>query len=247
MRRTTRSTPRSGTGQGFRGPMVLQRLSQRAFKMATYAVDVRPDEVTGLASAAQRCSALCSARRPPPRTRLPPSRWRLCTPASSASSWQAAIPPCPRALRCAALCFLAPAQATRPPPPLPAPAYQSVGIRESAPCVQILSAYFVLLPLRDEAAVALGTHALPPLFAGSLLCTLLAAPGASAFLSRHAARRERGLQRFYTGLGSSMLGAPRCGCGCAVLSIGAQGRGSRGESGGATLSRGKFAGSLPGL
>ncbi|XP_075111157.1 uncharacterized protein LOC107782156 isoform X4 [Nicotiana tabacum] len=40
----------------------------------------------------------------------------------------------------------------------------------------ILSAYFVVLPLRDEGAISLGLGNLPSLFVGSLLLTLVAAP-----------------------------------------------------------------------
>ncbi|KAJ8537205.1 hypothetical protein K7X08_035606 [Anisodus acutangulus] len=40
----------------------------------------------------------------------------------------------------------------------------------------ILSAYFVVLPLRDEGAISLGLANLPSLFVGSLLLTLIAAP-----------------------------------------------------------------------
>ncbi|CAN4097593.1 unnamed protein product [Withania somnifera] len=40
----------------------------------------------------------------------------------------------------------------------------------------VLSAYFVVLPLRDEGAISLGLGNLPSLFVGSLLLTLLAAP-----------------------------------------------------------------------
>lgn len=42
--------------------------------------------------------------------------------------------------------------------------------------LQILSAYFVVLPLRDEGAISLGLGNLPGLFVGSLLLTLVAAP-----------------------------------------------------------------------
>ncbi|ESQ40446.1 hypothetical protein EUTSA_v10013352mg [Eutrema salsugineum] len=45
----------------------------------------------------------------------------------------------------------------------------------------ILSAYFVVLPLRDEGAISLGLSKLPGLFVGSLLLTLIAAP-ASTFI-----------------------------------------------------------------
>ncbi|KAM0877922.1 hypothetical protein ACQ4PT_035210 [Festuca glaucescens] len=47
----------------------------------------------------------------------------------------------------------------------------------------ILSAYFVVLPLRDEGAISLGLGALPGLFLGSLLLTVLAAPVASLVFS----------------------------------------------------------------
>ncbi|XP_021713656.1 uncharacterized protein LOC110681832 [Chenopodium quinoa] len=40
----------------------------------------------------------------------------------------------------------------------------------------ILSAYFVVLPLRDEGAISLGLSNLPELFIGSLVLTLIAAP-----------------------------------------------------------------------
>ncbi|XP_049409790.1 uncharacterized protein LOC125872998 isoform X2 [Solanum stenotomum] len=40
----------------------------------------------------------------------------------------------------------------------------------------ILSAYFVVLPLRDEGAISLGLGNLPSLFVGSLILTLFAAP-----------------------------------------------------------------------
>ncbi|KAJ0975513.1 hypothetical protein J5N97_017478 [Dioscorea zingiberensis] len=40
----------------------------------------------------------------------------------------------------------------------------------------ILSAYFVILPLRDDGAISLGLSNLPGLFVGSLLLTLIAAP-----------------------------------------------------------------------
>ncbi|KAF3327386.1 TLC ATP/ADP transporter [Carex littledalei] len=40
----------------------------------------------------------------------------------------------------------------------------------------VLSAYFVILPLRDEGAISLGLSNLPSLFAGSLVLTLIAAP-----------------------------------------------------------------------
>lgn len=48
---------------------------------------------------------------------------------------------------------------------------------------QLLGAYFVVLPLRDEAALSLGTGVLPALFLGSLVLTMLAAPASSYLLS----------------------------------------------------------------
>ncbi|KAK7320845.1 hypothetical protein VNO77_30695 [Canavalia gladiata] len=47
----------------------------------------------------------------------------------------------------------------------------------------ILSAYFVVLPLRDEGAISLGLSNLPGLFIGSLVLTLIAAPFSSLIFS----------------------------------------------------------------
>ncbi|KAL0299372.1 UNVERIFIED_CONTAM: hypothetical protein Sradi_6597000 [Sesamum radiatum] len=47
----------------------------------------------------------------------------------------------------------------------------------------ILSAYFVVLPLRDEGAISLGLGKLPGLFVGSLLLTLVAAPVSTLIFS----------------------------------------------------------------
>ncbi|XP_039023419.1 uncharacterized protein LOC120156076 isoform X2 [Hibiscus syriacus] len=47
----------------------------------------------------------------------------------------------------------------------------------------ILSAYFVVLPLRDEGAISLGLSNLPGLFVGSLLLTLIAAPVSTLIFS----------------------------------------------------------------
>lgn len=49
--------------------------------------------------------------------------------------------------------------------------------------IQILSAYFVVLPLRDEGAISLGLGNLPSLFVGSLLLTLVAAPVSTLMFS----------------------------------------------------------------
>ncbi|PKI34437.1 hypothetical protein CRG98_045183 [Punica granatum] len=47
----------------------------------------------------------------------------------------------------------------------------------------ILSAYFVVLPLRDEGAISLGLSNLPGLFVGSLVLTLIAAPVSTLIFS----------------------------------------------------------------
>ncbi|KAK9124698.1 hypothetical protein Sjap_014300 [Stephania japonica] len=47
----------------------------------------------------------------------------------------------------------------------------------------ILSAYFVVLPLRDEGAISLGLTNLPELFLGSLVLTLIAAPVSTLLFS----------------------------------------------------------------
>ncbi|KAH7654033.1 ATP:ADP antiporter AAA family protein [Dioscorea alata] len=49
-------------------------------------------------------------------------------------------------------------------------------VRSSSCFFFILSAYFVILPLRDDGAISLGLSNLPGLFVGSLLLTLVAAP-----------------------------------------------------------------------
>ncbi|XP_022865487.1 uncharacterized protein LOC111385335 [Olea europaea var. sylvestris] len=56
-------------------------------------------------------------------------------------------------------------------------------IYSSASFFFILSAYFVVLPLRDEGAISLGLGALPGLFVGSLLLTLVAAPVSTLIFS----------------------------------------------------------------
>ncbi|KAJ4977774.1 hypothetical protein NE237_008554 [Protea cynaroides] len=47
----------------------------------------------------------------------------------------------------------------------------------------ILSAYFVVLPLRDDGAISLGITNLPELFVGSLVLTLIAAPVSTVIFS----------------------------------------------------------------
>ncbi|KAK3003584.1 hypothetical protein RJ639_019990, partial [Escallonia herrerae] len=65
----------------------------------------------------------------------------------------------------------------------------------------ILSAYFVLLPLRDEGVISLGLGNLPGLFVGSLLLTLVAAPVSTLIFSWPSLPREKGLvliHRFFS-------------------------------------------------
>jgi len=65
----------------------------------------------------------------------------------------------------------------------------------------ILSAYFMVLPLRDEGAISLGLDTLPGLFAGSLLLTVLAAPVASLAFSLPSIPKPRALiliHRFFS-------------------------------------------------
>uniref|UniRef100_A0A2P2KN06 Uncharacterized protein LOC105649197 isoform X3 n=1 Tax=Rhizophora mucronata TaxID=61149 RepID=A0A2P2KN06_RHIMU len=55
--------------------------------------------------------------------------------------------------------------------------HETSALLHSASCFFfILSAYFVVLPLRDEGAISLGLSKLPGLFVGSLFLTLIAAP-----------------------------------------------------------------------
>ncbi|TVU27360.1 hypothetical protein EJB05_29965, partial [Eragrostis curvula] len=66
---------------------------------------------------------------------------------------------------------------------------------------QILSAYFVVLPLRDDGAISLGLDTLPGLFAGSLVLTVLAAPVASLAFSLPSIPKPRALvliHRFFS-------------------------------------------------
>ncbi|MQL92342.1 hypothetical protein Taro_024962 [Colocasia esculenta] len=65
----------------------------------------------------------------------------------------------------------------------------------------LLSAYFVILPLRDEGAISLGLNNLPGLFAGSLLLTLVAAPVTTVIFSLPNVSKGRALvfiHRFFS-------------------------------------------------
>ncbi|KAL5709869.1 hypothetical protein ACHQM5_020503 [Ranunculus cassubicifolius] len=63
------------------------------------------------------------------------------------------------------------------------PHEMSALIHSSTSFFFILSAYFVVLPLRDEGAISLGLTNLPELFVGSLLLTLVAAPVSTLIFS----------------------------------------------------------------
>jgi len=69
----------------------------------------------------------------------------------------------------------------------------------------LLSAYFVVLPLRDEAAISLGTSALPMLFLASLVLTMLAAPASSYLLSYPHLPKGRALVLLYRFFGASLI------------------------------------------
>lgn len=65
----------------------------------------------------------------------------------------------------------------------------------------ILSAYFVVLPLRDEGAVSLGLENLPGLFVGSLFLTLVATPLSTLIFSAPNLSRAKALvliHRFFS-------------------------------------------------
>ncbi|KAL4189887.1 hypothetical protein AMTRI_Chr08g209260 [Amborella trichopoda] len=66
----------------------------------------------------------------------------------------------------------------------------------------ILTAYFVVLPLRDEGAISLGLSNLPGLFAGSLVLTLVAAPISTVIFSLPYLSKGKALliiHRFFSG------------------------------------------------
>ncbi|KAJ1264709.1 hypothetical protein BS78_08G021300 [Paspalum vaginatum] len=69
----------------------------------------------------------------------------------------------------------------------------------------ILSAYFVVLPLRDEGAISLGLDTLPGLFAGSLLLTVVAAPIASLAFSLPSIPKPRALMMIHRFFSISLL------------------------------------------
>ncbi|XP_054797987.1 uncharacterized protein LOC129303021 [Prosopis cineraria] len=69
----------------------------------------------------------------------------------------------------------------------------------------ILSAYFVVLPLRDEGAISLGLSNLPGLFVGSLLLTLTAAPVSTLIFSLPNLSRNKALVMIHRFFGVSLV------------------------------------------
>lgn len=69
----------------------------------------------------------------------------------------------------------------------------------------ILSAYFVVLPLRDEGAISMGLDTLPGLFAGSLLLTVVAAPIASLAFSLPSIPKPKALVMIHRFFSISLL------------------------------------------
>ncbi|CAD7703141.1 unnamed protein product [Ostreobium quekettii] len=69
----------------------------------------------------------------------------------------------------------------------------------------ILFAYNLLLPLRDDAGVSLGTNFLPTLFLMSLGAAVIAAPVAASFVSRPGLAKERAVSQLYYAVGSLLL------------------------------------------
>ncbi|KAL9255939.1 hypothetical protein AKJ16_DCAP05059 [Drosera capensis] len=69
----------------------------------------------------------------------------------------------------------------------------------------ILSAYFVVLPLRDEGALSLGISNLPGLFVGSLVLTLVAAPVSTLIFSSPTRSKARGLELMHRFFGVSLI------------------------------------------
>ncbi|BDA46374.1 hypothetical protein COCOBI_08-4660 [Coccomyxa sp. Obi] len=70
----------------------------------------------------------------------------------------------------------------------------------------ILGSYFLLLPIRDEAGVALGTNQLPYLFVGSFVLTLIITPLVSQFLVRPGVTPDKAVRQLYRLLALSLLG-----------------------------------------
>ncbi|KAI4372898.1 hypothetical protein MLD38_011079 [Melastoma candidum] len=69
----------------------------------------------------------------------------------------------------------------------------------------ILSAYFVVLPLRDEGAISLGLSNLPSLFVGSLVLTLIVAPLSTLVFSSSTISKAKGLVLIHRFFGLSLV------------------------------------------
>ncbi|KAI4306930.1 hypothetical protein L6164_030170 [Bauhinia variegata] len=69
----------------------------------------------------------------------------------------------------------------------------------------ILSAYFVVLPLRDEGAISLGLSNLPGLFVGSLVLTLIAAPVSTLIFSSPNLSKSKALVMIHRFFGVSLV------------------------------------------
>eukprot|EP00897_Mesotaenium_endlicherianum_P007254 jgi/Mesen1/6557/ME000334S05895 len=69
----------------------------------------------------------------------------------------------------------------------------------------LLGAYYMCLPLRDEAGMSLGTGSLPGLFVASLLATLVAAPLSSSLLTLPHISKGTALLRLYRFFAASLV------------------------------------------
>ncbi|KAD6796494.1 hypothetical protein E3N88_07390 [Mikania micrantha] len=69
----------------------------------------------------------------------------------------------------------------------------------------VLSAYFVILPLRDEGAISLGIGNIPGLFLGSLLLTLIAAPLSTLVFSLPNLPKPKALVLIYRFFSASLV------------------------------------------
>ncbi|XP_076958271.1 uncharacterized protein LOC143633949 [Bidens hawaiensis] len=69
----------------------------------------------------------------------------------------------------------------------------------------VLSAYFVVLPLRDEGAISLGIGNIPGLFFGSLILTLIAAPLSTLIFSLPNLPKPKALVLIYRFFGASLV------------------------------------------
>eukprot|EP00899_Mesostigma_viride_P009313 jgi/Mesvir1/18383/Mv14265-RA.1 len=61
----------------------------------------------------------------------------------------------------------------------------------------LLTAYFILLPVRDDAGISLGTSTLPSLFLASLVATAMGAPASSYLLSYPSLKKRQALRMLF--------------------------------------------------